>query len=593
MAIPSQPTTNISLGPTLAPTQRSIASEFGDSAPYSMSEFYRNGGKVPNSPTNSGIPTSGAISMGQFNGASASTPLSYTISADTTNLNLLTYATQQAPAPTRYIAGQPGYAITFTVNPGVLVSTTTLGDTALITGANDPVAGWHPDVTITLVNQGAIVGAGGPGGIGPNNNLSGHAGGTAIVAQRAITIQNAGTVAGGGGGGGVGAGVSGYSPSTPTSPGHPTYTTGGPGGGGAGRIGGIASPTAGNASDQPIPGGISSPGPGQPGAYTGGAGGGLGQAGQTGQQGGDNDAKPGGIAGYYSKGDSNITWQATGTRQGQVSPGTQTSQTPLTYPFTANTQNLNLVTYATQQAPVPTRYVAGTPGYRLSFQIGPDVLIGSTGAQPAAILSGANGPTGFHPDVEIEIINQGAIVGAGGTGGGGRSVAAGQQGTSGGTALSIQRLVVIQNAGTIAGGGGGGGAGGGFPNQPPGQPGQRSGGGGGGGAGRNVGQGGQPATNTPTQPALSGQPGTTQPVPGGISQGGAGGTTSPAPNPPAQPGGGGGAGGGLGQAGQAGQAPGKPAPVLTAGQGGAAGYYVVGNPYVYWQATGTRQGQSS
>ena len=49
-----------------------IASEFGDSTPNSINEFYRGGSLVPNSSTNSNVPTSGQISFNQFYGAADS-----------------------------------------------------------------------------------------------------------------------------------------------------------------------------------------------------------------------------------------------------------------------------------------------------------------------------------------------------------------------------------------------------------------------------------------------------------------------------------------------------------------------------------------
>lgn len=49
-----------------------IAAEFGGSAPHSLSEYYRGGGLVPDTGTNSGVPTSGAISLSDFYGAEAS-----------------------------------------------------------------------------------------------------------------------------------------------------------------------------------------------------------------------------------------------------------------------------------------------------------------------------------------------------------------------------------------------------------------------------------------------------------------------------------------------------------------------------------------
>ena len=46
-----------------------IASEFGDSTPNSISEFYRGGSLVPNTSINTNVPTSGEISFSDFRGA--------------------------------------------------------------------------------------------------------------------------------------------------------------------------------------------------------------------------------------------------------------------------------------------------------------------------------------------------------------------------------------------------------------------------------------------------------------------------------------------------------------------------------------------
>lgn len=43
-----------------------IAAEFGGSTPHSINEYYRGGGLVPDTPANSGIPTSGVISFSDF-----------------------------------------------------------------------------------------------------------------------------------------------------------------------------------------------------------------------------------------------------------------------------------------------------------------------------------------------------------------------------------------------------------------------------------------------------------------------------------------------------------------------------------------------
>jgi len=47
-----------------------IATEFGGSAPYSLTNYYRGGSHVPNTSTNANIPTSGLISLTNFYGAS-------------------------------------------------------------------------------------------------------------------------------------------------------------------------------------------------------------------------------------------------------------------------------------------------------------------------------------------------------------------------------------------------------------------------------------------------------------------------------------------------------------------------------------------
>lgn len=49
-----------------------IATEFGGTSPHSLSEYYRGGGLVPNTPANTNVPTSGVISLSNFYGASAS-----------------------------------------------------------------------------------------------------------------------------------------------------------------------------------------------------------------------------------------------------------------------------------------------------------------------------------------------------------------------------------------------------------------------------------------------------------------------------------------------------------------------------------------
>ena len=49
-----------------------LVTEFGGSTPHSLTEYYRGGSLVPNTTTNASVPASGAISLTDFFGASAS-----------------------------------------------------------------------------------------------------------------------------------------------------------------------------------------------------------------------------------------------------------------------------------------------------------------------------------------------------------------------------------------------------------------------------------------------------------------------------------------------------------------------------------------
>ena len=50
-----------------------LQTEFGGTNPIGIDEYYRGGGLVPDTPTNSGVPTTGAIAFDDFYGASAVT----------------------------------------------------------------------------------------------------------------------------------------------------------------------------------------------------------------------------------------------------------------------------------------------------------------------------------------------------------------------------------------------------------------------------------------------------------------------------------------------------------------------------------------
>jgi len=305
----------------------------------------------------------------------------------------------------------------------------------------------------------------------------------------------------------------------------------------------------------------------------------------------------------------------------------------LRYPSVSG-QNINAFSFANSPSRVGAtrsqgylndgRYLANQPGFGLEYIVDGLESVGSATRTQDAFVSGANDPTAWNPTVAILIKNQGQIRGAGGTGGSFSTPITwpnpGTPGLSGGTAITAQRPIAIQNTGTVGGGGGGGGAGDSivesttdpktFP--PVTTFNWGGGGGGGGGAGTDV-------------EAAPGQPGT----------GGAGGTGIPSTFPPAgtpsQPGqagtsttggdggqgyrsvpvqvyhpyraGTGGAGGGRGATGAAGGAYTIPLqaeqdpdtnPPYGAGAGGAAGFYILTGPgvQVEWLQEGTRQGQA-
>jgi hypothetical protein len=195
----------------------------------------------------------------------------------------------------------------------------------------------------------------------------------------------------------------------------------------------------------------------------------------------------------------------------------------------------------------------------------------------------------------IKLVNTGNLtIGSITTGGttydGINTTGTGTAGASGGTAVYVNRPTTITNNGTLAGGGGGGGGGGGRGADAPEQGTSfASGGGGGGGSGFDAGTGSGRGSSQPgASPAGPGwQPGFNGTSPAG-GAGGQGGSTF------GLLAGSGGTGGGRGAAGTAGGSP-PPYPYGTfAGSaGGGAGAYIVGNPFVTYPATGTRQGPSS
>jgi hypothetical protein len=96
-----------------------IQAEFGGSAPTSITEYYRGGSLVPDTVANSGIPTSGTISLTDFYGAVAAPPVTVTLTNRTVAISSDFLSTQ-------------AYVL-FETN-GTLVIPNGLGGTTLITG---------------------------------------------------------------------------------------------------------------------------------------------------------------------------------------------------------------------------------------------------------------------------------------------------------------------------------------------------------------------------------------------------------------------------------------------------------------------------
>jgi hypothetical protein len=211
-----------------------IQTEFGGSPPISFSEYYRGGAFVPSgaSPAEgtvssggvsvlssgagtSNIPTSGQIAISNFRPSSRAVTITVTVASELANFDLYSAITARV--------GSIGIPVVCTciVNSGVVIYSTGTGTPAFNTGS-----GWPAGSSLSVVNNGFIIGMGGNGGAGGSfsNGGAGGGGGSALNLTIATTINNLGWMWGGGGGGG-GGGSAGYFSGT-------FYSGGGGGGGG-------------------------------------------------------------------------------------------------------------------------------------------------------------------------------------------------------------------------------------------------------------------------------------------------------------------------------------------------------------------------
>lgn len=273
---------------------------------------------------------SGLISISDFYGKENKFNFSQTIAVNTTNYNLRNAAIAAGWNQTTVLAA------TITINSGVYVSSNSTSVSAFDRSGSFPAGS-----TLTIINNGNIVGMGGSGSQGTGTNgasANGSPGGPALSAGLAATITNNGTIAGGGGGGGGGG-------ATQTSYDKQSQVWGG-GGGGGGRSSAAANSgggAAGGTNTSPLSnsfqslggngGTVSGAGTGGAGAYStifadrggnGGNGGAWGSSGGTGEaptvSGGTllYSGKAGGSGGAAVNGNANITWLATGTRLGAI-----------------------------------------------------------------------------------------------------------------------------------------------------------------------------------------------------------------------------------------------------------------------------------
>ena len=130
---------------------------------------------------------SGVITLNDFYGKSNRVLKTLTIT-----VNVANYVFSPASI-TGYITGKTD--ITITINSGIYVYSTNIANAGLT------VSGWTTGDSVTIINNGYIIGIGG-NGYNSTNSIAAQAGQPAINTNISLNIVNNGYIAGGGGGGG-------------------------------------------------------------------------------------------------------------------------------------------------------------------------------------------------------------------------------------------------------------------------------------------------------------------------------------------------------------------------------------------------------
>ncbi len=263
-----------------------LINEFNVPKPVSLSQMYAGAGYVPEA--NLGVPKSGAISLGNFYGATAAYVLDYNITADMFNFNSSTVLANSS------WDGVLPVVLTVNIADGIVVSGNDTSISAFVVNALPSGS------QVRINNNGFIIGMGGRGG---DAHRAGGSGGTALTTLTNIVITNTGTIGGGGGGGGGGNDSGGYNTGAASGGGGQSGRVNSGGGSGGGRGGGTV-----KLGSQ---GSFASAGTG--GSWSnsrGGAGGTWGASGAAGTAG------AGGAGGAAVVGNSLITWVSDGTIMG-------------------------------------------------------------------------------------------------------------------------------------------------------------------------------------------------------------------------------------------------------------------------------------